>query len=1017
MNQSISPFDLPHVIEFIGLHLSKKDCANCTLVSKAFNRKFKPLLWRNITITNRKPSLYCKNAVAANGHLIRKLDVPDSSFRGTFEMIAALAFPCTNLCELNIFVSEHIQLGQVMDLVEKNPLLRSCHIVTSCLRDIKTLKRVIKVIRKHQALVHLTLKGQYSLGVISYRTLLQCLPSTLQSLELYWSINRQNKTIPYIQNAKWRGCYPNLRSISMPMDDEDDQKVTLPFLRRCPALENIKILERMSVGGQAKDNLIDLLGNAQLFPRLTDVSWNYGSLNESDWKSFILLMQGRIRSFSADLNDFDVEWNSTFARSLVPYWSNTLEVVRFQRQVDISSKDIQLMLTTCTNLKTFSVFATCHDESVVTNLSGLHVAELNPETSDSTDWVCLQLENLELAFTDFYPEEYDEWEDIDESSTLDNSDLSGEADENYLDYRPGCDDVKRIHKQLGRLTKLRFLRVGWIYPEYPDEPQIGIDFSLEDGLENLSGLKQLEVLDLSCLEQTAIDKAEIDWMNQNWPKLKWLKGIEEKEDLEFHGQMMVDFEKVTYPEASPAISPFDIPLIVDCIGRHLTKGDYANCILVSKSLIDRLALCQNGDLIRRLRISEDRKGSILRFLAEQPAPCKSLLEFECQTHTNVTMSSLFSFVLDVLEYNPGLRKFTMKNFISGATVASCNRFLRILRNHRSLRTLNLTDIQHMGIGLYRSLLQNIPVTLESLLINWSLQSRSEPVEFPEEGWRDTYPQLQSFSVRMRRGLEETALIPFLRRCPSLKRLESLHNWGQQLCKVGSFLWDPQFFCQLSEISLNSLILEESEWMLLISGMRGRIKVLAMDDVQIRVSLGNFFKAVTTHWVDTIEIISLESLRIPSQEIELILSTCSKLKSFAVTNDLLTRPRGLRAWNHEDYDDNKADWVCLQLERLELMVLDCRKPYGDDDDQMDYFEEELTINGVRRVYQQLGRLSKLRHLQTGWVSCEKFEMYSNFDLSLESGLGYLEGLKDLRVLDVHFERLKVGQMEIEWMVEN
>ncbi|KAG0009522.1 hypothetical protein BGZ80_002307 [Entomortierella chlamydospora] len=495
----------------------------------------------------------------------------------------------------------------------------------------------------------------------------------------------------------------------------------------------------------------------------------------------------------------------------------------------------------------------------------------------------------------------------------------------------------------------------------------------------------------------------------------------------------------------PAISPFDIPLIVDCIGQFLTKKDYANCILVSKSMyegfkyfhwqiienkpcfisnqtviplsnVDKLALRQNGDLIRRLRISEDRKGSVLRFLAEQPAPCKNLLEFECQTHTNVTMPSLFSFVLDVLEYNSGLRKFTMKNFISEATVASCNRFLRILRNHRSLTTLNLIDTQYMGIGLYRSLLQNIPVTLESLLINWNLQSPPMPIEFPGEGWRDTYPRLQSFSVRMRRGLEETALIPFLRRCPSLRRLESLHNWGQQLCKVGSFLWDPQFFSQLSEISLDSLVLEESEWMPLISGMCGRIKVLTVDDVQIRVSLGDFFKAVTTHWADTIEIIRLESLRISSQEIELILSTCSKLKSFAVTNDLLTRPRGLRAWRHEDYDDNKADWVCLQLERLELMVLDCREPYGDDD-QMDYFEEELTTNGVRRVYQQLGRLSKLQHLQTGWVSCDEFEMYSNFDLSLESGLEYLEGLKDLRVLDVHFERLKVGQIEIEWMVKN
>ncbi|KAF9358305.1 hypothetical protein BGX26_002049 [Mortierella sp. AD094] len=789
----ISPFDLFHIIDLIGLHLSKMDCANCTLVCKAFNRNFKPLLWRNITCDqsnilyalDRKPPLHCKDAVAANGHLIRKLDISEFDYGGTLNMVAGPALPCTNLRELNISVDKHSQLGMVMDLVEKNPLLHSCHILTHRLGGIKPLKRVIQVIWRHQALVHLTLQGHYDLGVNSYRTLLQCLPSTLKSLELHWRIDSRTKTIPYIRNVKWRDSYPNLRSVSMAMENAHEQKVTLPFLKRCPVLESIKIMDRSSRDGQATDKLIDLLGNAQLFPRLTDISWYDATLDESDWQAFIPSMRGRIKSFSADFTEFDLESDSSFVRSFVPCWSSTLEVVRFQRHFDLSSKDIQLILTSCANLKTFSVFAACHDESVVTSLSGLHVASLNPDTSDSTDWVCLQLENLELAFTDFDSEEYDEWEDVDEPLTLDNLDLNDKIVGEYPYYEPGAKDVERIYKQLGRLTKLRYLRVGWIYPEYPDEPLCGvIDFSLRDGLRHLSGLKQLEVLDLSCLEDTGILKAEMKWMEQNWPKLRWLKGIEEKENVDFHGQMMVDFEKVTYPENSP-----------------------------------------------------DMRIIATKLVASNP-----------------------------------------------------------------------------------------------------------------------------------------------------KRLELPYNWGQQLCKTGSFLWDPQFFSQLTEISSGSLILGESEWTPLSSGMRSRIKALTTNCVQIQPSPSDFSKAITTHWADTIVVIHLESqYYISSPDIELILSTCSKLKSFAVTNGFATHYRhGPRAWHHEGHDDNTAGWVCLEIERLELMIQDYRET--DDDSEADsliYQEnEERTINGIRR-----------------------------------SRLGYLDGLKDLRVLDGHFERLKVGQMEIKWMVKN
>ncbi|KAI8363098.1 hypothetical protein B0O80DRAFT_432707, partial [Mortierella sp. GBAus27b] len=89
----------------------------------------------------------------------------------------------------------------------------------------------------------------------------------------------------------------------------------------------------------------------------------------------------------------------------------------------------------------------------------------------------------------------------------------------------GHEIQRLVHARISRLTKLKVLcvHVGCIGNQNSD----GMEMSLESGLDQLSGLKELEELIVSPTN-TRIGLEEAQWMVEQWPKLRVVQGLKLK---------------------------------------------------------------------------------------------------------------------------------------------------------------------------------------------------------------------------------------------------------------------------------------------------------------------------------------------------------------------------------------------------------------------------------------------------------------------------------------------------------
>ncbi|KAF9348192.1 hypothetical protein BGX26_000376, partial [Mortierella sp. AD094] len=497
MNNSVSPFEIHLIVDLISHHLSKKDIANCILVSSTFYAQFKGFHWREVKISaakrrysNKDFSLEYQKAILENGHLVRKLSI----------------------------------LGGLLESPGKGYRNR----LTVALSNLPSLSRLCLV------------DDDVGATCLEYGNLLKRLPRNLQHLRLDWSIllevdddeesdcdndDDNGKDLedekddkdedgdtgndgekPSSNNIEWPGQYPHLKSIDMTVRLYGGEGTTLfPFLQRCPALEEVKIVQ---TNYSIFKTVVSLLSDTRLFPTLTKVSLESFAIESSSCLSLISGIKGRIKAFLAGKVTFLP--SSLFIGAPAAQWAETLEVLQFRDEVRVSSEGIELILTMCSNLKTFSVESKPNNsDSAVGVASGLNAWRNVQNGSHCADWVCLQLEDLEITFLDVRNRNYGQKEEMNTNA-----------------------GINRAYKQIGRLSKLRRLRLGW-HPNQIASYQANTDMSITSGLEQMEGSKELRELDITCIDKANVRQEEVAWMAENWPKLRRTKGLLKLNDLNF----------------------------------------------------------------------------------------------------------------------------------------------------------------------------------------------------------------------------------------------------------------------------------------------------------------------------------------------------------------------------------------------------------------------------------------------------------------------------------------------------
>ncbi|KAF9200195.1 hypothetical protein BGZ49_009599, partial [Haplosporangium sp. Z 27] len=504
----ISPFDIPLITDVIAKYLSKKDCFNCILVSRIFYYHFKPRLWSCIVISpNSIPAGFRhirlpltpngQKALIQNGHLVRSLCLRDVNPTVLLASVTTAPSPLKNLLDIN-FTS--VDTKFLVDIWEQNPHVQKCKILEAHSEyDAGILTRLCRVLSTSFYLSELQLLDRRSVPKSIYLGLLQHLPTSLQSLVLNWSIADTFGSTPFPEPG-WRYTYFRLKKIYVGLPLSGHEETTLfPFLERCPALESFGIYDGTRSGSTSK--IAQLLGQDQLFPKLRKIRLKLDIIEESEWMQLMMSMQGQIKSITMNVRQF-LPMASGIFTAMSTHWGETLRKIHIKNDSCVSSSAIELLLTTCLNLKKFHIVTSLGRRIPGTDIpAGIPTKSTDDFNIETDSWKCLGLESLEIAFADAHP--------INAESLIIGEDSRR---------------IRRVYWQLGRLTKLKYLRVAWD-SRRTFETYHGVDFSIKSGLNLMEGLKDLQLLDISCVRLINIGHDEVDWVLKNWPKLKEIRGL------------------------------------------------------------------------------------------------------------------------------------------------------------------------------------------------------------------------------------------------------------------------------------------------------------------------------------------------------------------------------------------------------------------------------------------------------------------------------------------------------------
>ncbi|KAF9094610.1 hypothetical protein BGX23_001864 [Mortierella sp. AD031] len=328
----------------------------------------------------------------------------------------------------------------------------------------------------------------------------------------------ENKAGKYLYNDRERTW--NLKKLSIGGDlGGPAGLIWLPLLRRCGRLQNL------SAHLFADDSLTQLSSVLRSScPDLNELTLQCMTGGSQDDEQIALLIQSS-RAWKHISLSFFHGFGPLSTAALIHQHSTTLETLILKECDGFCSEDIQAVLSSCVNLKTFRAMTSSGAEFSSTVY--LDVSEMV-----DSPWVCLGLENLKLVITGIARPDLK----VDQYGKA----LTGPLHDGTIH---GYDMQRIVYSQLGKLTRLQELWLGhdkpdlddeenyhptevdgqWKYID-PDEQFECLEFSLRSGLDLLAGLKELRVLNVDRMN-TRVGLSEVQWMASRWPRMEKIVGL------------------------------------------------------------------------------------------------------------------------------------------------------------------------------------------------------------------------------------------------------------------------------------------------------------------------------------------------------------------------------------------------------------------------------------------------------------------------------------------------------------
>ncbi|KAG0028403.1 hypothetical protein BGZ81_004776 [Podila clonocystis] len=557
-------FSIPHIRNYIIARLSARDRRSCSRVCWEFYHLFTPLVWNSIKIDRwyyfkdfrDRAQLSNGQVLIQNQRWIHSLssiyglvwqnfihtddniqDEPVSTINGhvvfgpaplpqTRYILRASLENLTVLRALSTFKDSFQNrctlpyIEQILAIVELSPNLQSFELATLP-PDFQPehIWRLSNILRAHRSLKEFVFQYRHILYCKYFQTILWgCW--NLERVKITADVYEQYRHTPaddlsQMQAHDFAIWWAEHRSTPNNQNPEDicfavkeldltslysghAVKVSLPFLRRCHNLERLR-LSRVYMVTILQEIAADM---RKYWPALEHIDLR-GMLpirNLSDKTQAELVASCGTRNRYGGLRSLimfpSLEPCPISVATLLSVHATsleTLDLVGFYME----SAELQTLLCSCPGLKHF--IALCRREDDLSNIRPLpdgrdlilYAKDLDPRQ----DWVCQRLETLRLRYA--------------------NGKVAAES------AVPAA-----IQKQIGKLTRLRDLRLGRVVI-YDETEALGSKLeeackNMDDAIRVFSGLTDLERLELRGMERL-IDATVLKAARKNWRKIQWIQ--------------------------------------------------------------------------------------------------------------------------------------------------------------------------------------------------------------------------------------------------------------------------------------------------------------------------------------------------------------------------------------------------------------------------------------------------------------------------------------------------------------